>query len=397
MPGGWWCCCQGCWSWSDLFNRGNSTDPGDDWDEVDGDWGIYNFALVETYGGGGEPLAKIVNTDEGSNAVPSRSANSFRESVTITDPTIGDKYYLYIALENRDSIEPKVCFEYTNVNEWLVTVMGDGQEASKTMNCVPNEEGEFIVEACIEPYAWFEEDGTNPARVCMLRGSVLTSTNEWPWLDDITVPSGKMYGLGHDNAETGTGTGSGIVGAEFDDFEVHELIARTVVCDTCFCRCDWRMPLKKKLTLTIVAEEYLGTGTGTPNRVACFDGYTCDLDAEWNVSGFIWRGDLTYVYDPMHNHTFYWRLSCGQYDEEKPFDHLSLMMETPQQCCSSMGGGTCPVMTPDDEASTCVPLSLVFGPYTTTKTNLSCWLCYAPLQPMVDVAVGEFYVVITQS
>lgn len=40
-------CCCGCSTYADTFDRSNSTDIGDDWDESSGDWSILDHELRE--------------------------------------------------------------------------------------------------------------------------------------------------------------------------------------------------------------------------------------------------------------------------------------------------------------------------------------------------------------
>jgi hypothetical protein len=363
------CCCP-CWWWTDKFDRGDNTDVGSDWMEEVGNWCIDSHCLVEKYGGGGTSGAKLISTKK----VPTGAASEMLVSVKILDPLAGQKFRIYLGLVNEDSTEPYAEFEFLGaVNpNWTVSVHADGQVATKNQLSLAVGTGGYDIytaSACIEPWAWDEETEGN--RLCAIKASVISS-NEFPWLDSISVPQGRMFGLGHENED------EEVTGARFDDFYVYELVAGTTICETCFCRCDPTEIVRKELTLTF---------TNATGNITCLESLE-DITLTWTwdgAGGYYWYGEKTYSFTGG-DHTFKWKLSCGSYNPDTPFAHFTLQMMPGQVCC----GTGCDAQNPDPDASQCHGLALVFGPW--QAAGLNCFLCDAATPPG---ASGTYYVTIT--
>jgi hypothetical protein len=365
--------------WSDDFNRAASTNIGADWNEAIGDWEIIGDAYAgwlhekagTTPGTEGTAGSKVFGT----NPVPVRSAGEMICNVSIVDPVIGDSFYLYVACDGAGSGGDWVSYTYTAVDTWLVT-LSTGE--SKTQVWTP-----------IEPLPT-----TTPVVACkdsdgFLYGAIASSGDEFPWNDGDAVGDGRYYGLGHDNVSTG---------AVFDDFQVRELRTSTQDCVSCFCHCgslSARNNVQKTLLLTIF---------DAIDRAACMDGRYVTMTWEWNSGVPRWVSEVMRVYSTTSGSSNYcdfrWYLECGTHDPADPFAHFSLnWFPGYKNCCSGNSAGCDGVYYPDELASTCTPLSLVFGPFALSVGELTCHACYDAGDPMPPTPpmTGEYYIAITES
>lgn len=328
-----------------------STNVGNNWEEVTGDWGVDTNHLVEKHGGGGTANARLISTV----IAPTSSYNAQQGSILIMEPNVGDVYRLYLALPNKASDEPRVEAEYLGgVNdEWEVTVYAGGESATKTMQATTTAHDTYLLSGCIEPW-----DYDNRSRVNM-RGYISSTGKEYPWLDDVSVNDGKLFGVGHNNTPTAP-----TYGAFMDDFHIEELMVGTTECGRCFCRCNKNVMFVKELTATFF---------GCTGDATCLEGEQFDMDWEWFGASDRWYGQrtITFLYGPE---TFTFILTCGALDEENPFNHITLTPDI-SGCCSAGCAGQHPWETSrcnyQDEGGS--HMRLYFGPW--NATGLSCHIC----------------------
>lgn len=335
-----------------------STDVGPNWEEIVGDWGVNNNHLAEKHGGGGTANARLIAVPQ----MPTGSKNEFSGYIGIYYPiplsatNNGDTFYLYMCLPNEDSESPYVKAEYMNPDvggyNWRITVVAGGETATADMLSAGSAHDGgllFLLSGCVEP--WDYEDITKVNVTGTI--SPRTGASDVPWLDDVTLTPGRIFGVGHDNSTNG---------AVMDNFYAIELMADKLECASCFCRCNEKVMLTRELTATF----YDATGDAT-----CLEGEQFDLDWEWNAGTDRWYGSRVITYS-CGAVTFAFEFRCGEYDPEDPFAHLSLSISV-SNCCSDPAG----CASRDAETiSTCDPMHLFFGesvPF--SFTGLACCLC----------------------
>jgi hypothetical protein len=381
------CCCGNpiCFDWSDDFDRAASTNLGADWHEEVGDWEIIGDSIAGWLhelagtepGTEGTANAKVMCTQ----AVPATSAGEMQVTVSIVDPVIGDKFYIYLACTDihgagGESVE----YWYTDTHEWRVTLST----------------GEFQVQHFIPPAPL---DTTTPVIACIdsdgfFYGAIASSGDEFPWNDGDATGAGRYAGLGHNNV---------IHGAVFDDFRIRELRTATQDCVTCFCHCGSladRNNVKKTLLLTI----YDAT-----ERALCMDARQVEMNWTWNMADPIWTSDVLRVDSQTGGSTafsnFQWIFRCGSHDPSNPFNHFSLEWAAGYKlCCAGNPGGCNAVHLPIDEACTCTPLSVAFGPFELSVGELTCNACWDyndPNMAAIPPAAyppwsGEYFIAITE-
>lgn len=283
------CCCpsEDCWVFQDDFQREDSTDLGDDWNEAAGtDWEVLEGRLHEKVGGGGTVGAMVFGTN------PVGDGDSGGEMfirVRIVDAEIGDVFSIFGCCETNSSVGSgvEVTYEKTDDNEWLITI--DGGPEAKTQTTTDDDP---------EVYACFD------GRVGMVTAGLVLSTDERAWDDNLDPGDGLYYALGHGNEDNG---------AWFDDFYVLELYTGTTECTNCVCQCLW-WGLKKHLVGTITDCELLpgSPGTGRNLLPCCTAGQEFDLIYDFSgAQGPGWYGTWINSLDPPGAFSIDIFLECG--------------------------------------------------------------------------------------
>lgn len=358
------CCCD-CWFFFDNFFRDDSTNLGGNWNEVIGDWGIVGWELVENYStGGGTANALLITTQE----QPAATAGQQYMSLDIYDPQTGDIYYLYPCCTTTSSVGSLTAtYEcVTAPSQWQVTI---GSE-TETMT-VTAIDGWVQAICCVD-------DDQGMAKAWMNYGS----NNVVAWDDACSPGTGRFSGCGHDNSSV-----SPDPGAIMDNYFVGELrTAAGVLCYDCLCRCAGNAP-GKTLILTIF---------GAVGRYACTEGETCVLSWNADPTKRYWEGTVNAVGPNGVPTDIDFILRCTIGDSEYEGSNFVLNTDIDGDCCQ-LNPARCTAATAT-EASTCSPLSLVFGPYTATPNDLNCFLCYNP-DPWGfggTPTTGEFWVAVTE-
>lgn len=361
------CCCQaGCWYFPDDFQRPDSTDPGSDWYEEVGDWGVFGYNLVEDYSTlvDGTDSAKIVCTDQ----QPAYHAGEQYLSVWIYDVQDDDVFYLYPCATSPTSTAGTLEVKFTCTtapSQWTVEC---GSETTYYTGVTATPAGYVQIGVCV--------DGNSG----MAKAWVAQSSEQGLWDDSVSPGTGRYSGFGHDNV-THLNT--------FDTYRVGELRDRNdVECFPCFCHCRDHF-LHKELTLTIV------DATG---RADCMDGKYGTMTWEWNSGADRWACTLSGNNHPAPDgngstwdRTFY--LYCAEeIITDATGDNFSLVHDPSGSCCGG-GGESCVTSTPTAATCTEAALSLTFGPFKWTYLDLACVTCYNP--GVNPPASGEYYVVIT--
>lgn len=327
------CCCESavCWTWTDNFNRADSTNLGADWNEVSGNWAISTNRLVEP----ATTTKKVIGT----NPVPTRSAGEMYVAVSLINPAVNDVYIIHLAVDDTNGTDGEwVQFTYSATNTWVV-LLSTGE--TKTQTWSPLTPGVFPVVACID------SDG-------FLMGAVASSGDEYPWSDNAGFQDGRYYGLGH---------GATTAGVAFDDFAVYELRTPDQECRNCFCHCAGNN-LRKTLTGTI----FDATG-----RASCMNGLQVTFTWEWNGGTTRWVSNVLTVTGGAQ---FKWYFICGSYNPADPFAHFTLHWYPGYKlCCSGNPGGCDAAHVADPDASRCNSLSLVFGVFVLSIGELTCTAC----------------------
>lgn len=355
-----WCCCTAgeCWTFEDDFNRSDSSDLGSDWNEISGDWEIDTNRLHEPSTSGPDKVACT-------QPVPLRSAGEMRVTVSIINPVVGDEFYVYLAGEDDHLTAAEWArFTYQSTNTFLVE-LSTGE--SQTMSWAPTTPGVFPVVACCD------SDG-------FLMAAIASSTNEYPWSDEAGTLSGRYAGLGHGDTTSG---------ATFDDFTMAELRIPGEICLECFCRCG-SINVPKDLTITFQCADLDEEGNPT-GRASCLHGLSGGLTWEWNGGTPRWLSDEISVPNSTNKARF--TLGCSSADTDNPADNFQLQFAAGYRtCCAGNPGGCTASHTPTD-ASSCSPLSLVFGPFILSTGELTCDWCH---DPGTGPNTGDYYLVVTE-
>lgn len=360
------CCTQGCWYFPDDFNRVDSTDPGSDWYEENGDWGILGFNLVENYSTGtsGTANAKIVCTDQ----QPAYHAGEQYISVWINNVQDGDVFFLYPCAASPTTVLGSLEVKFTCTSAPSTWTVECGAETFEYTDVTETAFGYVQIGACV--------DGNSG----MAKAWVAQSSQSGLWSDSVTPGTGRYSGFGHDNtAHLNT----------FDIYRVGELRdVNDVECFPCFCHCRDHF-LKKELTLTIV------DATG---RADCMDGKYVTMVWEWNGGLSRWAGTVsgTAPAPPDGNgaaweRTFYLYCETENINDEVGMNFV-LTHVLPTYCCNLLGSEACDSSDPVTATCTQADLDLTFGPFGWTNFDLLCQTCYSP---MSGPSSGQYYVVIT--
>jgi hypothetical protein len=335
-------CCCGCWTGSDDFNRADSTDLGDDWDERSGDWEIKSNQLYESGNAGamvifqpnhGKPrsIVTVYITDEDTNDI-------YRVIVNYLD----DDNYMYAELDigtggvggSTVSLHSVTGGSDSELISQAVTLTGF-PALSRTMN------------VCLSSEIFSVEVSNISADMCV-------------WYE-----TGPVHSTGY---KTGLGNGYGQA-IYYDDFTMSEHWEDDPECpDCCPCRCG-ENEIQKDLIATYVGEDECDT----------LDGITVELTN--SVGWHYWDGvldDCTGAADADCCGDLIgleMRLTCGSQDDVTTW---TLTLDT-----SALSGGlgcqACGLTLYADADSTCDPLNLIFKcgpgyPGTSTCPN-TCWDC----------------------
>jgi hypothetical protein len=338
------CCCEAdCIISQDDFDRQDSTNingPGNSWEEVAGNWEITNFLLqVESVG------AVVIHQ------TPAPEPGEMHVTAYAVNPEVGYKYVLYLDNGSATSLTTyhKAVFTVGEDDVWTVQLY-DGTTLLETATM----EGNFVSENL--GYLMY---------ACIGDGSFFASTGsvgfEPAWAEEDSH-GGEYMGLGAD----------GDIG-EFNDWIATRLVTADVNCFSCRCHCDKNI-IRKILTATF---------TDCTGRAACLEGLTVTLTYDWNGGTEHWTGTGT---GDASGWDLEFICSYGGYA-------VQFLDITNSWCCTP---GTADLGECEDHAtaaSTCSPLSLVFGPFITSPNDLICTICgYGP----TEGDEGEYTIVVTE-
>lgn len=361
------CCCPDCWRFLDEFDREDSTELGDNWNEsegqANGDWGIEDERLVEKYGAEGGTADAVVFCKR---RVPDRSRGEMYVFVDVIGASMGDVFRIYPCCPAEDEKGPVTC-EYTMGAEgmWIVKIIASGvEEESVQMLASP------IAVDTVRLYACADH------KVSMVLAGVVSDRDPSAWADSCDPGDGPHAALGHDNVENG---------AVFDDFNVGELRKYTKLCYSCWCTCQGYPPKK-----VLHAQFYAAV-----DRSNCLNGLTWEMTWQWNAGVPRWFGqvDIPATESGGESATWQFELVCTSGADENnpnwPGKNFTLRKLMPLGYC-----GTSDPLVANQSSSSCHDdLTLQFGPWLMTNTDLACRQCYLPLGGPVS---GTYYVVITE-
>ena len=378
------CCCAvaGCLEYSDTFTRADNADPGTDWNEIVGDWGILNNMLVEDYdpGTGGTAGATIIYTQPVS--VYSAGQMNITVEVLHADLEDGDEYRLYPCCTDENTLGP-VYVKFTwnaTTEEWTTTISSGGVGSVYTA-------------------PWDDVSGTHRLYACaddligMVRGWVGGTVNEWAAWSEADPGNGRYAGLYHNN----TGHLN-----RFDNWTLKDIRSATELCEPCFCSCDNYTPYP-----TVHAEIIM-----TTERAACLEGLNWDMVYNQGPQEEEWDGGTT-VERAAGDEALNFKLVCGSGNEafvlkwmyplhcqHQDYQRLDADDDDPPSSGSSIQQWTA-----DPVLSSCDPFRLVFGPFDLSFER-ECYLCYSQLDPGTCVMPsppfdhtncrGDFYIEITE-
>lgn len=322
-------CCQAgnCVIAEDDFNRADSTALGSLWDERSGDWEIFGNELKEN----GNAGALVVCTTE----------------------SPGSPFDAFVSIDLRDDIadgaKPRIIVNYLDDDNYFFAELTISMPDSSTLRL------------------WRRAGGTNTAltapvtlvgltlnslSACFIDESfaahVTAAPQEWLWVcHPATHANGRKAGIGN----------GGNVAFTCDTFLFLRHLIRSpsgFVCPSCQCTCDLDTGKKHclpwTLTLTI----------STNDTCSVPDGTTVTLTYDWAAE--VWSGSK-FLCGETWLFNFYC-LPSGSCAEEE-----LVLGWTPATLC--VGGG-CELPT---GASTCNPLSLVYGPFEICYDELVGRLC----------------------
>jgi hypothetical protein len=266
--------------------------------------------------------------------------------------------------------------------QWQITIPGGGvdgqviQRPSPGVFDPPMPPGSVIASVCTD------------RRATQVKASI-ASLDPFAWAVGLDPGAGKYVGLGHDNEKSDTAK----IGARFDDFFATEMRTSVELCSDCYCFCDtFAVPRY------LHAEIFDGTG-----RSGCLNGLEWDMDWTWDTMGGAidaWQGDaLMPTPDIGGTVTQRFYLQCtAETIEGDVFSQFQLTPEATSPTSGCQFKNTVLLADPDD--STCDPFALVFGPYTMTYNDLSCYVCRNPdglVDPGPPWTSGTFYIRITEA
>lgn len=385
------CCCDntGCFEVLDNFNRADGTDLGSDWNEAVGNWGISGFQLVEV----GTPGAKLFWTTP----VPARSGGEMSISIEVYDHYDGAVYYLYPASNSASSEGPVVVkFERVAINDWVVSFIGSGCTDSSIHQAPSyNVFGGLTIGCCVD-----DDD-----EVSMMSAGISAQPG-YPklWCDNDDAGGGRYIGIGH---------GNGASGAVFDNFSARELRTtesprvKSAECENCWCWC-LNNPPDKHLTAEFIDAYFIEEGSPTDcTRANCMT-QNWPMDWEYNSGLERWYGEVTVPATAAPQNgldtDFAFELKCGSSNDDDPsWPGRNFTLTYVAGCTNANTAGAGPYQ-PIAERSTCVPFSLLFGPFYLRCDDMTCYACWSPRNPAnmmlacdeTNPAVcGRYYILVT--
>lgn len=345
------CCAgEGCFEFTDDFNRANSTTLGTDWNEVAGDWEILNNELHEKVGGGGTSGARVHCTQP----VPIASAGEMHVVVYVHDAAEGDVFKVYPCCDDTTTIgDTTVTFTCGAAAEWTVEISGDAA-ATVTQTAGGEPVGLYV---CAD----------HAAAMVLATLANASETDGPAWADYEDPGDGRYAAIGHNNVSTG-GT--------FDDFTMGELRTGDLSCQNCWCRCETHA-VHRSLVATIF---------DAVNRASCLDTLDIDMEWEWNDGTPRWHGEGTGDLAGV---------TLDLYCDDLGTDFL--LFASPSSCFLL-------AHYHPDASSTCDnPFSLIYGPFSLAYT-MACGLCYGAYEPTgcmdpspPSTCYGEFWIAITEA
>ena len=293
----------------------------------------------------------------------------------------GDVYYFHVLADDWDDPSTALRVEYEVLSLDPLTVA----------TTIPDGGDDGYAEQVPDPVA---EGTAMRLVVCadhwtqQVKAGVVSTGYPQAWAD-VDPGRGLYIGVGHNN----TGHQN-----HFDNFAFEELRTRTERCADCWCWC-----------LTNVPHRHMtGTITNATGRAACMDGLTWPMDWEYASGTDKWVGEVdipSAAGSGGGTQTVTWNLKCDANDDDNPDwpGHNWMIYADSMDCQFSTTGGVDSAGTHRaSEDSECEPeMRLIFGPFTMSRSELSCYLCYPP-DPMTprtypdDPESGSFYIEITE-
>jgi hypothetical protein len=364
------CCCGACFEFIDYFYRDDSTNLGDDWAEIDGNWEIKSNHLYQS----GTPNSFVVCQQK----VPVRSAGEMYVAVTASDFVAGQECEIYAA------------YDEDSDTYWKGVYTKDNSTAGGTWTVKLYKNTDLLDTATMNPMPWFQDwenmavSDTDHVRcwICVDHDgnakAGIISGSEPCWSIENGGLVGRAAALGHPNS----------VETYLDDFFIAELHDQTHECEACWCHCCGNL-LAPRLNAVI---------TGATGRAACLEGDEVELVWDWDGGLQDRKGVITHVRG-LYTNTFDISIKCDGNGEDTECTGQNIRLELISQC-AEVGGFVCSTSCtayPTTDSS-CEPLNLIFGPYLLKSTMLACSACYGPGFPMPgEPTEGEFYIVITET
>lgn len=355
------CCCPACTALLDTFNRANSPTVSG-WTEIAGTWSIAGNRLREA-----GTADALIRAD-----TPVFYRGEMQIVVQAMDFATGDKYRICVDWVHGTSNYYYAEYEkLAALDTWRVSVLDKTDNVLDTEDIVapPGVAGQMGLIAC------FIGGHKNSARCHFLADLDFREPGGlFPW--DIVVPNrGKYSGLGNGGSSQ----------IEYDQYVLTNPDTVNRDCVSCWCFCDG-YTIPKVLTATFSG--YLAW--------ECVDGVTVTLTYDKSEDG--WLGTLANKWDL--------KLTCADGTQPKGgamcLDLFPAGVGIDVDCCANYFGDTdigetcvgdpalsCSVDSNYD--STCDPIVLNYGPWTTVPSDLSCSPCGgAPGEP------GGFSIVVTE-
>lgn len=296
-------------------------------------------------------------------------------SVLVDWIELDDVYYMYVGCQDSDDTSGAVKIEYkvTSMDPLTVTttIPGGGDDGIAVQQADPyGEDGHMRLQFCADHMTG------------QIQAGVVSAAHQPAWAE-VDMGTGRYVAVGHSN----TGHQN-----RFDDFNMEEMRLPYEICAKCWCWCLRNVPFRH-MTATI---------TNATGRADCLSGVTWSMD--WERDGAIdqWVGtaemeSAAYVGAVQEVD---WTLKCDAYDDDNP-DHPghNWILKAGNSGCqfSTDGGYDSNGSHRANDDSECEPeMVLRFGPFTMAKSDLTCYLCYAPAGGSEDPDDGEFYVEITE-
>lgn len=263
------CCCD-CPSWSDDFERANSTDLGPDWTEIAGDSFIESNRLKCTYSGGKNALVICEQKPQGNQL-------SYYIQVSLYNRAEGDIHRVIVNYVDEDNyyFVHVLCGAFPTVGTIALyrRALGiDTELISRNYTSDPN----VRITVCFDGDTFSVQDDVTD--LLFAPAGPLT-----------TDPPSDVYRAGL----------AGAGPAYFNDFYFSEHWSTNEKCPRCCCYCE-HTPLDPELHLTIEGQGVAGCGDGTPGIVAAYwDGQYCDLLVNWSFPCGRWECEM--IYDEPDN------------------------------------------------------------------------------------------------